>query len=286
MITKHPGTGGLVSTGTVTAQLLYEIGDPAYANPDVVAHFDSVRLDADGPDRVRISRTRGSAPSGSLKVAINYPGGYRNTMTLVLTGLDIESKAAAAEAQLFDLLGGKERFAEVDVRLLRFDRPDAPTNAQATAHLQITVKDRDRALVGRAFSNAAVELYLGGYAGFHTTTPPTDATEFGVYWPTLIPADAVTQRLVLPDGTSRIIDHTARPSRPTRLGRGTSAGPPTAASSRANESDEITARSAERTTVRRRSAWSAGRGRGTRAATPTSGSGPGPTTSTPGCGGT
>ena len=159
VITKHPGTGGVVSVGTVTAQLLYEIGGPAYAGPDVIAHFDTIALDAEGPDRVRIRGARGSAPSGSLKVAINYAGGYRNTMTLVLTGLDIESKAASAEAQLFDALGGKERFDEVDVRLLRFDRPDAPTNAQATAHLQVTVKDRDPGPVGRQFSGAAVGLH-------------------------------------------------------------------------------------------------------------------------------
>ena len=93
-------------------------------------------------------------------------------MTLVLTGLDIEAKAACAEQQLFDLLGGRDRFDEVDVRLLRFDHPDAPTNEQATAHLRVTVKDADRAKVGRAFSNATMELALGGYAGFHTTTPP------------------------------------------------------------------------------------------------------------------
>jgi hypothetical protein len=208
VITKHAGTGGLVSVGTVTAQLLYEIAQPAYANPDVVAHFDTVDLRQEGTDRVRISGTRGSAPSGMLKVAIDYIGGHRNTMTLVLTGLDIESKAAAAEAQLFAVLGGKDQFDEVDVRLLRFDRADASTNEQATAHLQVTVKDRDRDRVGRRFSNATMELAVGGYAGFHTTTPPNDASDFGVYWPALVPAENVTQRLVLPDGTVRIVEHT------------------------------------------------------------------------------
>src|ERR1700729_3428062 len=208
VITKHPGTGGLVSVGTVTAQLLYEIAGPGYANPDVVAHFDTIQLCQQDTDRVRISGTRGSPPTGQLKVAIDYIGGYRNTMTLVLTGLDIEAKAAAAEAQLFDVLGGKDACDDVDVRLLRFDRPDAPTNAQATAHLQITVKDRDRARVGRRFSNATMELFLGGYAGFHTTTPPTDATDFGVYWPALIPAGLVTQRLLLPDPGARGKAHT------------------------------------------------------------------------------
>jgi Acyclic terpene utilisation family protein AtuA len=208
VITKHPGTGGVVSEGTVTAQLLYEIAGPDYANPDVVAHFDTIRLAADGPDRVRISGTRGSPPTGRLKVAINYSGGYRNTVTLVLTGLDIEAKAAAAEAQLFDAVDGKDAYDEVDVRLLRFDRPDAPTNAQATAHLQVTVKDRDADRVGRRFSSAATELYLGGYAGFHTAAPPADASEFGVYWPALVPAEVVSHRVVLPDGRAQVIAHT------------------------------------------------------------------------------
>jgi len=205
VITKHPGTGGLVSAGTVTAQLLYELGEPAYANPDVIAHFDTVRLDPEGPDRVRISGTRGSPPPETLKVALNYLGGYRNTMTMVLTGLDIEEKAARAETMLFDLLGGQERFAEVDVRLIRSDRPDAPANEQATAQLRITVKDPDPAKVGRSFSNATIELALATYAGFHTTTPPTSETAYGVVWPTFVPASVVKHTVVLPDGSRRVI---------------------------------------------------------------------------------
>jgi Acyclic terpene utilisation family protein AtuA len=202
VITKHPGTGGLVSPGTVTAQLLYEIAEPGYANPDVVAHFDTITLGQDGPDRVRISGTSGSPPPATAKVAINFLGGYRNTMTLVLTGLDIEEKAAWAEQELFGILGGREQFAGVDVRLLRFDRPDAPTNEQATAHLRITVKDHDPGKVGRRFSNATMELALGGYAGFHTTTPPTPESAYGVYWPALVPAADVPHAAVLPDGTT------------------------------------------------------------------------------------
>jgi Acyclic terpene utilisation family protein AtuA len=209
VITKHPDTGGLVSPGTVTAQLLYEIAEPAYANPDVVAHFDTVTLEPDGPDRVRLSGTRGSPPPATAKVAINFLGGYRNTMTLVLTGLDIEDKAAWAEQELFGILGGREQFANTDVRLLRFDRPDAPTNEQATAHLRITVKDPDPHKVGRRFSNATMELALGGYAGFHTATPPTPESAYGVYWPALVPATEVPHAVVLPDGTTVPIAPTA-----------------------------------------------------------------------------
>ena len=143
-------------------------------------------------------------------MAINYLGGYRNTMTLVLTGLDIEEKAAWAEQELFGILGGEDSFAEVDVRLLRFDRPDAPTNEQATAHLRITVKDPDPRKVGRRFANATMELALGGYAGFHTTTPPTAESAYGVYWPALIPATEVEHTVVLPDGTRQLIPPTER----------------------------------------------------------------------------
>ncbi|MGC8480182.1 MAG: acyclic terpene utilization AtuA family protein [Acidimicrobiales bacterium] len=229
VITKHEDTGGLVSVGTVTSQLLYEIAEPAYANPDVVAHFDSIRLTQIGSDRVQIDGVRGTPPPETLKVALNYLGGYRNAMTLVLTGLDIEEKASWAEVELFEILGGKERFEEVDVHLSRFDQIDAPTNELATAHLRITVMDRDPKKVGRAFSNATMELALGGYPGFHTTTPPSSESAFGVYWPTTIPADLVRHRVVLPDGTTKEIPHFGkaslavdydRPVRPGTLGGG------------------------------------------------------------------
>jgi hypothetical protein len=205
VITKHDGTGGLVSAGTITAQLLYEIGDPAYLNPDVVAHFDTIQLAQDGPDRVALTGTRGSPPPGTAKVAINMLGGYRNTTTMVLTGLDIEQKAEHAVSLLTAVLGGTEQFDEFDVRLLRFDHPDAPSNSEATAHLRVTVKDQEEAKVGRAFSNAATELALAGYAGFHTLAPPGGASAFGVYWPALIPAALVTQEVHLPDGSTKAV---------------------------------------------------------------------------------
>ncbi|HEX3785569.1 MAG TPA: acyclic terpene utilization AtuA family protein [Pseudonocardiaceae bacterium] len=206
VITKHPDTGGLVSVGTVTAQLLYEIAEPAYANPDVIAHFDTIALARQAPDQVRVSGVKGSPPPATAKVAMNFLGGYRNTMTLVLTGLDIVEKARWAEEELFAILGGREQFAEVDVRLLHAE--------PSTAHLRITVKDRDLRKVGRRFSNATMELALGGYAGFHTTTPPSAERAYGVYWPTVVPADRVDHRVVLPDGTVHSV-----PPTPTGLER-------------------------------------------------------------------
>lgn len=183
VITKHPGTGGLVSVGTVTAQLLYEIGSPRYLGPDVVARFDTIALSSDGPDRVRISGVRGEPPTDTLKVAVNYLGGYRNTMTLVLTGLDAEAKARVAEEALWARVP-RDLFDEVHVSF------DAPL-------LRITVMAQDRRVAGRAFSSAVVETGLASFPGFYGLTPPGDASPYGIYWPTLIPASEVTPEVFL-----------------------------------------------------------------------------------------
>jgi len=205
VITKHAGTGGLVSVGTVTAQLLYEIGEPRYLNPDVVARFDTVRVEQVGPDRVRLSGVRGEPAPDRAKVATNWLGGFRNTMTLVLTGLDVEAKARVAEAALLARLGGRERFQQVDVRLVGRARPDPRRQDEAVAELRVTVKDPDPAKVGRAFSNAVVELALSSYPGCYPTTPPSGETPYGVYRAVLVPAGMVEQVVVTPDLERRVV---------------------------------------------------------------------------------
>jgi hypothetical protein len=201
VVTKPAGTGGLVSTGTVTAQLLYEIEGPRYLNPDVTARFDTIRLAADGPDRVRVTGVRGEPPPPTTKLCLNYLGGYRNAVTFVLTGLDIEAKARRLEATFWRLVGGRDRFAECAVTLVRHDREDADDNALAQAHLTIAVKDPDPRQVGRAFSNRAVELALAHYPGFHLTAPPAEETAYAVYWPAAVPS-ALVEQTVHVDGES------------------------------------------------------------------------------------
>ncbi|HVU89632.1 MAG TPA: acyclic terpene utilization AtuA family protein [Pirellulales bacterium] len=200
IITKHPGTGGLVSVGTVTAQLLYEIDGHRYLNPDVVTRFDTIHLAQEGPDRVRISGVRGEPAPDRVKVCINYLGGFRNSMTFVLTGLDIEGKADLARRTLIKELGGADKFDSLDFDLVRSDKPDASTNPEASANLRVTAKGQDPKRVGRAFSNAVVEMVLANYPGFYCTTPPQEATPYGVYWPALVPADVPDYKVVLPDG--------------------------------------------------------------------------------------
>ncbi|MCW5890072.1 MAG: DUF1446 domain-containing protein [bacterium] len=200
VVTKHEGTGGLVSVGTVTAQLLYEIQGLDYPNPDVTARFDTIRLAQEGPDRVRVSGVRGTPPPPTTKVCINYPGGYKNSMTFVLTGLDVEEKARLAEETLWAAVGGREQFAETRVSLSRADRPDPASNEAAFAYLTIAVKDPDAAKVSRAaFSNHVVEMALASYPGFFMTTLPQGESQIGVYWPALVPSTDVEQVVVLGD---------------------------------------------------------------------------------------
>ncbi|MFI1074069.1 acyclic terpene utilization AtuA family protein [Streptomyces puniciscabiei] len=199
VITKHPGTGGLVDVGTVTAQLLYETGGGRYAGPDVTARLDTVRLSQDGPDRVRIEGVRGEAPPPTLKAGLNRLGGFRNEVVFVLTGLDIEAKAALVREQLSGALA-KSPPAEVRWELVRTDRADADTEETASALLRLVVRDADERVVGRALSGAAVELALASYPGFHVLSPPGKGSPYGVFEDVAVPHGAVNHMAVLHDG--------------------------------------------------------------------------------------
>jgi hypothetical protein len=202
VITKHPGTGGAVTVETVTAQLLYEIAAPEYLGPDVVARFDTIALRPDGPDRVAVGRVRGEPPPPTLKLGVNRLAGFRNEMTFVLTGLDIEAKAALVREQLTGAVGPDG----LEFDLARTDHPDPDSTETASALLHVHLKDSDPKRAGRAFSQAAVEIALGSYPGCFLTTPPGDAMPYGVFTAESVAQDAVRHVAVLPDGTSMTID--------------------------------------------------------------------------------
>jgi hypothetical protein len=223
VITKHPGTGGQVSVGTVTAQLLYEITGSRYANPDATARFDSITLSDDGPDRVRISGVRGEPPPPSLKVSLNSIGGFRNAATFVLTGLDIDAKAALLRRQLETALTDPP--AEVQWSLARTDRDDAETEQTASALFTCTVRDANADKVGRRFSSAAVELALASYPGFHTTAPPAEVDHVAVRADgTVIPIPPATETLELTPAGQPAPPEPMPPGPTTRLPLGTVAG--------------------------------------------------------------
>jgi hypothetical protein len=210
VITKHDGTGGQVSIGTVTSQLLYEIGGPRYFNPDVVCRFDTIELNDDGPDRVRISGTKGEPAPPTLKVAMNYLGGYRNGFTFALTGLDIEAKADLLERQLWrGFPAGRDHFDQVRTQLIRTDKADPASNEEAVALYKVTVKDRDERKVGRSFANVAVEMGLASIPGFFGTSGgPGPGSPYGVYWPTLIPSELAPMSVTMLSGGTTVVDNT------------------------------------------------------------------------------
>ena len=213
VITKHPDTGGAVTVGTVTAQLLYEIGGTAYANPDATARFDSITLTQQAPDRVRISGVRGETPPERLKVAANYLGGFRNAMTLVITGLDAQAKADLALRTITGLSltealqpgtsattrAQRSTLAvrELDVEWSPATAEDPASTAEAQSLLRLTVRDMDPKAVGKPFTTAVVESALASYPGMFPTAPPGEGTPYGVYWPTTVDRSAARPQVTV-----------------------------------------------------------------------------------------
>ena len=199
-ITKHPGTGGLVSVGTVTAQLLYEINSPAYMNPDVIGHFDTLKMEQDGEDRVFVSGCRGSSAPKTHKVCVNLAGGFRNGTEVLLTGIDIEEKAKLVTDLIFENVGGRDQFDHVDIQLIRTDHENPLSNESAQASLRISVMSQNPDLVGRLFSAKIVELGLASIPGY-TGRSGMPSGPYIQYWPALIDSKFITEKVHI-DGKS------------------------------------------------------------------------------------
>ena len=200
VIGKHDGTGGQVSIGTVTSQLLYEIGSPAYLGPDVTARFDTIQLDEVGPDRVQIHGVQGEPPPPTLKVSMNAMAGHRADLALALTGLDVEAKAALAEEAFWvSMPYGPDDFESVESRVVRTDKVDPASNDEATAQWCLTLKDADERKVGRSVFNAMTEMALATIPGFFSVRS-SSSKPFGVHRAGVIPADLVPQDVVVLNG--------------------------------------------------------------------------------------
>ncbi len=221
VITKHPGTGGAVTVGTVTAQLLYEIAGPRYLSPDAVARFDTIALEQEGPDRVRIAGVVGEPPPPTLKVTANLEGGWRNSMTLAITGALVEQKARlAADTVWAGIPAGRASFSETSEDL------SGDLSGEGMAFLRLAVRGDDEASVGRAFSGAVVETSLASYPGTFFTSAPTPAQAVARYWPTTVAADEVTPHIAC-DGAAIEIRRDPTPAK-RRFGPGRRPLPPLA----------------------------------------------------------
>ncbi|WP_456696559.1 acyclic terpene utilization AtuA family protein [Aeromicrobium sp. P5_D10] len=204
VITKHAGTGGAVTVDTVTAQLVYEVGPPIYLGPDVGTRLDTMSLTQIAPDRVAISGVVGEPPPETVKVCLNEFGGFRNSVEFLLTGLDIAEKAELVRAQMETAFAAGTRPETVEWHLDRTDVTDPETQAQATSLLRLHVKSAQADPVGRAFSDAAIQIALASYPGFSVSRPPAAATPYGIYRPAYVPQEKVPHKVV--DATGKVTE--------------------------------------------------------------------------------
>ncbi|MCB9831694.1 MAG: DUF1446 domain-containing protein [Planctomycetes bacterium] len=203
VVTKHEGTGGLVNVETVSSQLVYEMGDPRrYLTPDCVADFSSIRLEQEGPDRVRVSGIRGAAPTPTYKVSISYHDGYKAVGQLTIAGPDAVAKARLCAEIVFAraamdgaVFAEEERLVElVGTNVCHAGIAAAPAEP-AEVVLRIGAKGPDRKKIDRLGMEIVPLVTSGppGVTGFAGGRPK--ATDIVSYWPALIAKEKVTTRV-------------------------------------------------------------------------------------------
>lgn len=205
VVTKHPGTGGMVTVDTVSEQLLYEMGPPAgYITPDVVADFTTIRLEQDGEDRVRVSGIEGRPATSTLKISASYLAGYKASGQITISGPRAVAKAElAAECvwkrleragYVFDPANRVQELVGTGACLPGvFPQPDEPPEVV----LRLGVRDPDRGRVDRFGQEIAPLITTGppGVTGFAGGRPK--AQEVVAYWPALLPREEVEERIVV-----------------------------------------------------------------------------------------
>jgi hypothetical protein len=202
VLTKHDGTGGRITPAIVKEQILYEMGDPTeYITPDGVADFTTILLDADGPDRVKVSGVKGAPRTDQLKVSISYSAGFKAVGTLIYAWPDAVAKAQRADQVLRERL---ERLGlAFDVIRTEFvgwnathgELAGPPADDVPEVELRVAVRAAERAPVDR-FTREIAPLILSGppsVTGFAGGRPRVQ--EIVAFWPALIDRDQIEPRL-------------------------------------------------------------------------------------------
>jgi len=195
-VTKHPGSGGLVSCATLREQLLYEMGEPrSYLTPDVIADFASVRLAPDGPDRVRVSGIQGRPPTDLLKVSIAHAGGFKASGALIVSGPDARAKADLLAGTFWRRLGAELELAGLPaLEAVCTERvgDDAthrgltPPHRAAEILLRLSARSERREGL-ELFRKLLPAMILSGPAGVAVTGGAPAISELVSYWPALMP---------------------------------------------------------------------------------------------------
>jgi Acyclic terpene utilisation family protein AtuA len=189
---------------SIKEQLVYEMGNPhEYITPDCIADFTTIRLDDDGPDRVKVFGIRGRPATDSLKVSISYSAGYKAVGTLVYAWPDAYEKARAADRILrarLDRLG--LRFDQILTEYVGANSTHGPLAGEpsrdlAEVQLRVGARGNDRAAIER-FTKEIAPLILTGppaVTGFAGGRPKVE--EIVAYWPALIPKSEITSKVAV-----------------------------------------------------------------------------------------
>jgi hypothetical protein len=197
VVTKHPGTGGVVNLASVTEQLVYEIGDPKrYVNADGVADFTSIQLTQRGRDRVQISGVRGAPKTPFYKVSIAYHYGYKAVGSLVYSWPDAYDKARVADRIIRERLSDQGlHFEKIHTEFVGYNATHGrlagpPDPELPEVQLRIGVRARDREPVER-FTREVAPLVLTGPPGVTGYGSKPDVKEIVAFWPALIPREEI-----------------------------------------------------------------------------------------------
>jgi hypothetical protein len=208
VVTKHAGTGGLVSVHTVTEQLVYEMGSPAYISPDCVARFDSITLTQDGPDRVRVTGARGAPAPEKLKVSISFEDGFRAFGRLMVAGPDALAKSQKVAEAFWECVGGKSLYADAREQFVGWDscHPPLAKDEPGEILVQFAVRDADERKINARFGPQLVPRVLGTVPGitYLADQGRPRASEVVGYWPALIARKFVKQRVIVGDRTTDV----------------------------------------------------------------------------------
>ncbi len=208
VVTKHPDTGGLVSVDTVTEQLLYEMGEAGYLAPDCVARFDSIQLEPDGTDRVRVSGIKGQAPPEKLKVSISFANGYRAFGRMLISGPDVLAKARVCEEGFWASAGGRDNFDDTHTCFIGYDGSHPPFDEHEPSEimLQVAARHHDRARLADDFAPQLVPKVLSSIPGITYIADqgrPRPSEVVG-YWPALISRDRVNVDVIVGSESTRV----------------------------------------------------------------------------------
>jgi len=197
VITKHPGTGGIVNVGTVTSQLMYEINAPQYITPDVVVHFETIELLQEAADRVSMKGIRGTAATNSSKVTVNCMDGFQNSMSFQIVGLDHEQKVEVLKKSIIDALGGKDEFDDLIFHYVPSHHDDPMSNEVAMSQLKVSVRDQDPQKAGKLFTSKLIEMALCMVPGVCWSSAPAPAKPRIKHFPALIDKKYISQEVYL-----------------------------------------------------------------------------------------